>query len=96
MICQTAKIIKESFMGIGTAYRIGGDEFCVFCSNLDANDIDRLSSRLKKALKAYRRKDYAIEFSMGVQHYEEKTASMEDMLSLADSKMHYVKRNISF
>ena len=34
MIFNTAKIIEESFMGIGKAYRIGGDEFCVICKEI--------------------------------------------------------------
>jgi len=32
-IYTAAKILKESFAGIGEPYRIGGDEFCVICKD---------------------------------------------------------------
>jgi diguanylate cyclase (GGDEF)-like protein len=34
IILNAAKIINESFNGIGKAFRIGGDEFCVICQEL--------------------------------------------------------------
>jgi len=40
IIFQAAKIIEESFMGIGKAYRIGGDEFCVICNDIPSELFD--------------------------------------------------------
>lgn len=34
IIFHAAKIIEKSFMGVGKAYRIGGDEFCVICGEI--------------------------------------------------------------
>lgn len=39
-IYRAAKIIKESFQGVGKTYRIGGDEFCAICTETSKEAID--------------------------------------------------------
>ena len=50
MIFHTAKIIEESFMDIGKAYRIGGDEFCVICNEIPRELLDSALSNLDDLL----------------------------------------------
>jgi len=50
IIFHTAKIIEESFMGIGKAYRIGGDEFCVICNEIARELLDSALSNLDALL----------------------------------------------
>lgn len=49
-ILLTAKIIRESFMGIGKAFRIGGDEFCVICEEIPGELVDSALSNLDTLL----------------------------------------------
>ncbi|MGE5677069.1 MAG: GGDEF domain-containing protein [Pseudomonadota bacterium] len=39
MIYQAARAIEESFMGIGKVFRIGGDEFCVICREIEKEPV---------------------------------------------------------
>lgn len=50
MIFHAAKIIRKSFMGIGKAYRIGGDEFCVICKDAPRELVDTALSNLDHLL----------------------------------------------
>lgn len=50
IIFHTAKIIEKSFMGIGKAYRIGGDEFCVICNEISRKLLDSALSNLDDLL----------------------------------------------
>lgn len=54
MIFHTAKMIEESFMGIGKAYRIGGDEFCVICNEIQMELDSALSNLDDLIIKANR------------------------------------------
>lgn len=46
MIYQAARIIEESFMGIGKVFRIGGDEFCVICKETAKETVDNALANL--------------------------------------------------
>jgi diguanylate cyclase (GGDEF)-like protein len=50
-ILQTAKIVQESFIDIGKAFRIGGDEFCVICQETSIELVDSALFKLEKLLK---------------------------------------------
>ncbi|HWQ30700.1 MAG TPA: GGDEF domain-containing protein, partial [Negativicutes bacterium] len=46
MIYQAARIIEESFKGIGKVFRIGGDEFCVICRETAKETVDTAVANL--------------------------------------------------
>ena len=50
IIFHAAKIIEESFMDMGKAYRIGGDEFCVICKEVTRELVDNALSNLDALL----------------------------------------------
>ena len=50
LIYNTAKIIEKSFMGIGKAYRIGGDEFCVICKDISEELLESAMANLDDSL----------------------------------------------
>ena len=50
MIFYAAKIIEKSFMGVGKAYRIGGDEFCVICNEITRILLESVLSNLDDLL----------------------------------------------
>ncbi|MCB2295405.1 GGDEF domain-containing protein [Clostridium algoriphilum] len=58
MIFHTAKIIEESFMGVGKAYRIGGDEFCVICNEIPRELLDSALSNLDDLLIKVNQKNH--------------------------------------
>ncbi|MEF9952383.1 MAG: diguanylate cyclase [Clostridium sp.] len=41
LIYETASILQRCYYGVGTVYRIGGDEFVVICENKDEVTIDK-------------------------------------------------------
>lgn len=49
-IAYAAKIIRESFRGIGQAFRIGGDEFCVICEEIPQELVDKALANLDELL----------------------------------------------
>ena len=55
-LCDAAACVREGFCGIGTAYRIGGDEFCVLCPEADAAAMTAALTRVS-ALEARRRRE---------------------------------------
>lgn len=50
IIKSAAKIVEESFMGIGKTFRIGGDEFCVICGEIQKKLVDDALSDLDHLL----------------------------------------------
>jgi|LSQX01.3.fsa_nt_gb diguanylate cyclase (GGDEF)-like protein len=50
LISLTAKIISESFAGIGRVFRIGGDEFCILCEDASGELAESALADLEKRL----------------------------------------------
>lgn len=70
IIFHAAEIIRESFMGIGTAFRIGGDEFCVLCKEISRELVDSALSNLDHLLVTINRKcKIKIELAYGYAFY---------------------------
>lgn len=88
-----SKFLLKNFRCYDIIARIGGDEFCVFCSGLNQRDIASISQRLKNSLKSQKTKGYTIEFSIGsIKYNREAHQTLEDILALADSKMYSDKK----
>ncbi len=50
MIVDTARIVQDSFVAIGKAFRIGGDEFCAICRDAPKELVDNALSRMNDLL----------------------------------------------
>ncbi|WP_058533803.1 sensor domain-containing diguanylate cyclase [Legionella saoudiensis] len=89
-----ANCLLKNFQCHDVIARLGGDEFCVLCSGYDQNDVSEIIQRLRHSLKAIKTKGYTIEFSIGnIQYNKEKHTTLENMLTLADSKMYDDKKS---
>lgn len=88
-----SNFLLQNFRCYDVVARLGGDEFCVFCTGLNQKDVARIVNRLHTSLKSLETKDYPLEFSVGcVQYNQETHQTLEDMLTLADSKMYRIEK----
>lgn len=90
LIFNAAKIIEESFMGIGTAYRIGGDEFCVICAEMTKESLDSALSNLDSLLfEANQMRDIKIKLAYGYAFYnKDESESIYSAFAKADKAMY--------
>jgi|GEM_PF-24879 len=95
-IYNAAKILKQSFMTIGETYRIGGDEFCVICSNVDSKIIDNALKKLEQLSKnLYQKNNVKILFAYGYAIYSQnQNKSIYDTFNQSDKAMYEHKAKI--
>ncbi len=88
MLCFVANAIKRIYGG-ESIYRIGGDEFLVFCFDESEEEMDKKQARLKEELSA---NGYFV--SIGKEHISADTTSVdiEKLVARAESKMYEEKR----
>ncbi|MHB1452427.1 MAG: GGDEF domain-containing protein [Saccharofermentanales bacterium] len=96
-LTYAAEIIRESFADHGTAYRIGGDEFCVLCSS--AVSQDRLAESFNKiaSLSLIHRPDpqIALSIAYGYSIYDKtENDNIYRSFAKADSAMYEHKLNL--
>ena len=94
VIYKSAQILQESFIDIGTAYRIGGDEFCVLCVNSSKDQVEASLMKLAELLEEYNsQNDFKIIFAYGYDFY----TGLQDVFEVfetADKKMYEHKAKI--
>ena len=83
--------LREATGETGTAYRIGGDEFCVLASGPDES-IDALTRRAARALTASDR-GIEVSSSWGAVAIPREAATPSDALQLADLRMYAQKES---
>ncbi len=90
MIFHAAKIIEESFMGIGKAYRIGGDEFCVICKECSKELVEEALCNLDHLLIKINQKRYIkINIAYGYDFYnKDESESIYSTFYKADKAMY--------
>lgn len=93
LIFETAKIIKGSFWGMGTPYRIGGDEFCVICKNASEEQIQQALIHLETALiQINQMRRIELSFAYGYALYQkDQNESIYSVMSKADKAMYINK-----
>jgi diguanylate cyclase (GGDEF) domain len=96
MIFHAAKIIEESFMGIGKAYRIGGDEFCVICKEMPRKLVDSALSTLDDlSIKVSQKRHIKIVLAYGYAFYNKnESESIYSTFSQADKAMYIHKAKL--
>jgi diguanylate cyclase (GGDEF)-like protein len=65
-IVYLSKILKDSFSGQGTVYRLSGDEFSVLSSVLEEEDYITIKSKILESVKELNEKlEYSFSIAMG-------------------------------
>lgn len=85
MLTTIARFLQEIF-GDGTVYRIGGDEFLIFCQESGEKELERKLKDLRGSVA-----DAGYHISMGVSDRRE-TPLVYEMVRLAESRMYEAKR----
>jgi len=95
-IIQAAKIIQESFEGIGRTFRIGGDEFCVICKEVSPELVDNSLSILDQLLIAINQEsNIKIVIAHGYAFYSKnESANIYATLAQADRAMYIHKADL--
>lgn len=96
MILQViAESLRASFSKIGTSHRIGGDEFCVLCENINEQRLQDAEALFMMRMEARRKQDPRIPFvSFGHVVYHHGTAgSIEQAIAEADRRMFQYKES---
>ncbi|NMB44138.1 MAG: GGDEF domain-containing protein [Clostridiales bacterium] len=93
LIISAAKIIKESFLNLGEAFRIGGDEFCVICEGTRRVKVENAIERLEELIaKTNKNRTIKIDLAYGYDFYrKDKGDSIYSVFSKADSAMYVHK-----
>ncbi|MFA6940609.1 MAG: GGDEF domain-containing protein [Clostridiaceae bacterium] len=96
LIFNAAKAIEESFMGIGTAYRIGGDEFCVICTEMPKESVDSALSKLDSLLiEVNQNRHIKIILAYGYAFYnKDESESIYSAFAKADKAMYIHKAKL--
>lgn len=96
MIFHAATIIEKSFMDIGKAYRIGGDEFCVMCKEVPSALVDNALSNLDDLLiKVNQNRHIKIVLAYGYAFYNKgESESIYSTLAQADKAMYTHKAKL--
>lgn len=89
LLKATGNILKNSVRKTDFAVRMGGDEFLIV-TNLDKEErIEKVKSRINKAVDNYNTKnDIKISLSIGHGLYRKKEVSFDKLLSKIDDKMY--------
>jgi diguanylate cyclase (GGDEF)-like protein len=96
MIYQAARVIEESFMGIGKVFRIGGDEFCVICREIEKEPVDTALVNLNLLLAGINNdRQIKVILAYGQAYYsKEGNETIYSTFSRADKAMYTKKAKI--
>ena len=95
VINASARIIKDSFKGIGVPYRIGGDEFCVICKNVSKKLIDESLLKLTIGLDEINKSsNIKIGLAFGFSFFKENNENIYDVIENADIAMYKHKAKL--
>ncbi|TAL61620.1 MAG: sensor domain-containing diguanylate cyclase [Legionella sp.] len=84
-----ADCLSDCFRGSDVIARIENDEFCVLCSGLIEEDVDKVLERLQQSIHVNQSDKYKISYSVGhVQYNKNEHRTLHDLIKLADMKMH--------
>jgi diguanylate cyclase (GGDEF)-like protein len=93
LLARLGRKLDEAVAGFGSAYHLGGDEFCAHIQ-LDGEDSDALIHRASAALSEAGA-ELSIDASMGVAVLPHEAASADHALQVADERMYANKRSRS-
>lgn len=88
-------ILRDTFESKGKCYRVGGDEFWVFCNILNVNQIKNYMNKMKDfTLKENKKRNskVKISYAMGYATMNEAKGDLVRAIELADQRMYDNKR----
>lgn len=96
-ILKVVHLLKEYVKNLGILYRIGGDEFCVLCENIEKDQIDiflkKLYQRLEQIMKQNQDSLFYVAYGHAIYNVGEEF-TIYDRFSLADKMMYQNKREM--
>lgn len=87
MLKKIADGLKGIF-GAGNVYRMGGDEFVGFCTDVNENEIEKKLAEMRE----YSKNNNDI-FSFGYAYQSKESLDMDKLLKTAESEMYQAKRS---
>jgi diguanylate cyclase (GGDEF)-like protein len=90
IILHSANVLRESFAGIGKAFRIGGDEFCVICEEISQGLVDSALAKLEHSLSEINEQcNFQIKLAYGYAFYNKnESESIYSIFARADKAMY--------
>ena len=92
IICKTAEVLKTSFYGIGTCFRLGGDEFCILAQNIDRSTFDACINQMKTKVSILKQDIPYYDISYGIA--EGLSRDIEDIYHNANNFMYTSKKKM--
>ncbi|MDE5589134.1 MAG: GGDEF domain-containing protein [Acetatifactor sp.] len=93
-ICESARIINECLLNLGSCYRMGGDEFCALLQGCSLRECEKSVERIEKLAEEYNKthEDIRIGIACGYEVFDSRIDyDINDTLRRAD-KMMYEKK----
>ena len=91
-LIKTANILRKTFRDSDIIARLGGDEFAVLAIETHADDINTLSTRLRKGIAAANNqanRRFELSLSVGIARYDpDHPCALEELLQQADTLMY--------
>jgi diguanylate cyclase (GGDEF)-like protein len=91
LLARLGAALTSAVTGYGTAYRLGGDEFCVLAPASD--EVDAFAGRCAEAL-AERGSAFVITAAYGVVRLPEESSDPQGAVALADTRMYQNKNSL--
>ena len=94
-IIKTAEIFKDTFRTSDIVARLGGDEFVVLAAIGAEESTETLTTRLRESFQAHNsqpNRHYDLSISVGIVHFDDENASIEEVTARADRIMYEDKR----
>lgn len=95
LIRAFGEILSQVFQSVGKCYRVGGDEFWIFCDGLEPMRSAAMVQAAEEATGAYNQKNSAaapLRYAVGLADTGETKGDLEEALRLADQRMYRDKR----
>jgi diguanylate cyclase (GGDEF)-like protein len=94
LLKMAAGIIKANLREEDVVARLGGDEFGVIISAASQREAEEVFERIRaNFLHEMKKRKWQVTFSGGVVYFENCTASVDEMIGMADRLMYTVKKN---
>lgn len=95
LIRAFGEILSQVFQAVGKCYRVGGDEFWIFCDGLEPLRAAAMVRTAAEATAAYNQKNSTaapLRYAVGLADTGETKGDLEQALRLADQRMYRDKR----
>ena len=93
-IRETASVLKRYFAGMGTVYRLGGDEFLIIIFDREAYEVEeKLREIAQGEMGRKLSSGEGLSFAIGTAYADENDEKIKDVIERADAAMYEDKKN---